>query len=131
MDEQNTKHPGGRPLSIDTEQLYRIAKLGCTYDEMAAIMSIDKSQLVRTPAYREVISRGQAEIKQSLRMKQLEKALKDGDTTMLIWLGKVMLGQKDVSKIEHEMTVNYEGAAKELEQLLFSYQEENKGDTLQ
>ena len=86
---QNT----GRPLvPIDEDEVYRLAQIGCTYDEIALVLNVERSTLIRrcTP----IIKRGHAEIKMSLRRAQLHKALKEQDNTMLIWLGKQMLGQQ-------------------------------------
>lgn len=44
-----------------------------------------------------------AEGKEMLRNKQFEKAILQGDNTMLIWLGKQVLGQRD--QIEQTITV--------------------------
>ena len=44
------------------------------------------------------MTKGRATLKRRLRRKQLELAL-EGDKTMLIWLGKQMLGQVDTPKV--------------------------------
>jgi hypothetical protein len=41
-----------------------------------------------------------------LRRKQLEKAM-GGDSTMLIWLGKNMLGQSDKSEVKTHQTFSF------------------------
>jgi hypothetical protein len=45
-----------------------------------------------------VYKKSQAETKTSLRRTQMNKALTDKDTTLLIWLGKQLLGQRDKSE---------------------------------
>ena len=52
----------------------------------------------RQELLRLLVQKAEAELKISLRTKQVEMAL-DGNVTMLIWLGKQMLGQKE--KLEH------------------------------
>lgn len=47
------------------------------------------------------IERGRAKGRRSLQAKQFEVAMK-GNVSMLIWLGKQLLGQKDSVNIEHE-----------------------------
>lgn len=110
----------GKQPKVDPKQVESLAKLGCTYDEISITLGIDKSNLQRTPEYREAIRRGQAQVKMSLRRKQLQAALEDGNITMLIWLGKVMLDQREITKIEHELTVDYDKAAQELEDAILA-----------
>jgi len=58
--------------------------------------------------YHDLIPKAEAELKISLRAKQVETAL-DGSVPMLIWLGKQMLGQKE--KLEH----SDEGGARQVD----------------
>ena len=60
------------------------------------------------PEFRDLIPQAEAELKISLRTKQVEVAL-DGNVPMLIWLGKQMLGQKE--KLEH----SDEGGARQVD----------------
>ena len=48
----------------------------------------------------EFLTKGRANLKKRLRKAQLDAAL-SGNSTMLIWLGKQMLGQVDKQEIEH------------------------------
>jgi len=47
-----------------------------------------------TDNFRDIITKGRLETKQRLRAAQLKLAL-NGDRSMLIWLGKNILGQSD------------------------------------
>jgi hypothetical protein len=52
----------------------------------------------RDPAIAEAIERGRGNGRGSVRRAQFEKAM-GGSDTMLIWLGKVLCGQKDTSAV--------------------------------
>ena len=77
---------------IDESQVVAMASIGCSVDEMASILGCSARTLQRrfvTP-----IERGRARLNRSLRRKQVDLAL-NGNVTMLIWLGKQMLGQRE------------------------------------
>lgn len=89
------KPPGVRgPKFIDVSEksIIDLASIGCTDGEMSSILSVSVDTLTRN--YAEVIEKGRSNLNMSLRRKQAEKAL-SGDTSMLIWLGKNRLGQRD------------------------------------
>jgi hypothetical protein len=58
---------------------------------------------LQDPEIRALVDGAQAEVKISLRAKQVALALA-GDRTMLIWLGKQWLGQKD--RLDHAVEVS-------------------------
>ncbi len=85
----------GRPKKIiDYEAVSKLAAIQCTQAEIASFLGCSVDTLQRdekfSGLYKEAIERG----KMSLRRYQW-KALEEGNTTMLIWLGKQYLGQKD------------------------------------
>lgn len=69
-----------------------MASIGCTMIEMAAVLDCSVDLLERH--FADTIKRGRNICKESLRRKQLEVA-HTGNPTMLIWLGKHLLGQHD------------------------------------
>ena len=77
---------------IDPQQVETLAGLGCKESEIAVLLGIDKNTLRYN--FKTELEKGQTNLKMSLRRKQIEVAL-DGNVTMLIWLGKNMLGQSD------------------------------------
>lgn len=82
-----------RPLAnIDPEQVRLLAGVGCPVEEIAFHLGCDKRTLERR--FAALIEKGRADIRSSLRRKQVELAMK-GDRTMLVWLGKQLLGQRD------------------------------------
>jgi DNA-binding XRE family transcriptional regulator len=93
----------GRPRKpIDAEQVYKLARLGCTQEEIADIF--DVSQQTISDRFSVECSRARASLKMSLRRAQLHRAIKDRSDSMLIHLGKNMLGQSDRLQAEVNAT---------------------------
>lgn len=86
----------GRPkIEINEDQLEKLSSILCTMEEMASFFGCSVDTLERN--FADTIKKGKDKGRMSLRRMQFEKA-QTGNTTMLIWLGKQLLGQKD--KIE-------------------------------
>jgi hypothetical protein len=79
---------------IDEETVEKLAAIHCSYNEMALILNCNPSTLTRR--FAQAIEKGRAHGKQSLKRKQYEVAM-SGNVTMLIWLGKIILDQRDKS----------------------------------
>lgn len=93
---------GRKPVEIDLEQLEKLASLQCTDQELAAFFrcttrTIEKRR--KELAFKEAIERGRALGRISVRRSQM-KLLEAGNATMGVWLGKQLLGQRDVTPIE-------------------------------
>lgn len=87
-----SKDKGGRPpKEISEKQVFELAKIDCSYAEMASVLGCDESTLTRR--FAQAIKRGRAEVTVSLKRAQFKSAM-NGNVTMQIWLGKVKLGQK-------------------------------------
>jgi hypothetical protein len=83
----------GRPAKdIDAELVRKLAKIGCTQDEIADFFGVTQS--VISERFRSDFHLGCAESKISLRRMQFKRAMQGSDR-MLIHLGKVFLGQTD------------------------------------
>lgn len=88
---------GGRPkLNIDPDLVEKLAGIGCPNKEIAAIVGCSVDTL--TDRFSDVINKGRENGKTRLRKKQIEVALA-GNVSMLIFLGKNMLGQSDKQEI--------------------------------
>jgi hypothetical protein len=107
VNKKNTeKSVGGRPkLPFDIEQFEELCKIQCLEEEIAAVMKMSVDTLDRNcksiynKCFADVFAEKRKDGKSSLRRKQYLKAI-NGDTTMLIWLGKNMLDQKDRQEID-------------------------------
>jgi hypothetical protein len=113
-------------LIIDWEEVKKLLRAGCTQTEVAGAIGISLSTLkAKTEAThgiplsyyaQEHRKRGEA----YLRLHQYEKAIgttKDGDNTLLIWLGKVRLQQKEPTEkreVSPELVKGFEGLMNEI-----------------
>ena len=100
----------GRPrIEIDWEQVDRMCGLHCTGEEQASVLGIDYDTLNRAckrehkKSFAEYFKQKSASGKMSLRRKQYTSAM-SGNTTLLIWLGKNWLGQKDQAEVTTTQT---------------------------
>ena len=77
---------------IPPDDVYKLAALGCNQKEIAIWFGIPEETLKYN--FYDYMQRAQEETKQRLRRAQITAAL-GGNVTMLIWLGKNMLGQQE------------------------------------
>lgn len=94
---------GGRPLApIDLDSVERAASLGCSIEEIAVIVGIARSAFYNRMEVDELlvqaIENGRANGRQTLRRLQWQAA-NEGNSTMLVWLGKQLLGQRDKTEL--------------------------------
>ena len=95
---QTTEKRGRKLLELDGAKVVELARIGCTLEEIAAVMGCNR-QTIKNRFAAEV-AEGVEHLRHSLRRWQYIKA-KDGNVAMLIWLGKQSLGQRD----KHDSTV--------------------------
>lgn len=92
-----TPGPGApRKYNIDERIVRAMALVGGTTEEIAAHFGCSRTLIEKR--YGELIHEAKASRKIRLRQRQYQKAL-EGDTGMLIWLGKQELGQIDESRV--------------------------------
>ncbi len=83
----------GRPkLKIDKDLVEKLALIHCTPQEIGYIVGAHPDTIRKR--FSAELAKGRAEGKRKLRRKQFEVALQ-GNPTMLVWLGKNLLGQSD------------------------------------
>ena len=97
------KNKGGRPKkTIDYDKLKKMCSIHCTGEECASLLDMDYDTLNNAlvedghGGFSDFFKKHSAGGKMSLRRKQFEKAVTEGNVPMLIWLGKQYLGQKDL-----------------------------------
>jgi len=91
-----------RPLAkvnLTPEQIEQVASFGCTDDEIATLAGVAERTL--QTRFRAQLKDGRARLRERLRKAQVDRAL-NGSDTMLIWLGKQYLGQRDRFEQAHE-----------------------------
>lgn len=96
---------GGRPPRTLTdreyEQIKAMVRIQCTRDEVCDVMQMDDKTLTKClkdrgeASFSAFYKRHQGEGKASLRRAQWKAATENHNATMLVWLGKQMLGQRD------------------------------------
>ena len=78
--------------NIETDKIEQLASFGCTNREIASFF--DCSQTTLTRNYGDFLTKGRE--KGKIRLRQLQwKAADKGNVSMLIWLGKQILGQSE------------------------------------
>jgi alkylhydroperoxidase/carboxymuconolactone decarboxylase family protein YurZ len=91
----------GRPTKeVDTKVIASLSQIGCTQEEIGAVVGISARTLNRR--FADLLIENKNKGKASLRKKMWEKALK-GNEKLLIWLSKNELNMKD--KIETQSIV--------------------------
>jgi len=116
-----SKNKGGRPKIEFTpdqiRQVFKLAKLHCTFEEIGEVMGISVDTVrarIRDEGteFSQAYIKGRGMGKLSLRRAQFRYALK-GSHSLLIFLGKNLLGQKDKFDVDHDLS-NYEEAVLDL-----------------
>ena len=83
---------GANKKVVPPDEVYKLAALGCSIEEMSDFFDVNRETLKYN--FMPYINRARADLKQRLRLKQIQVAL-EGNPVMLIWLGKNILGQSD------------------------------------
>ena len=83
---------GDKAKTIDRQLVYNLAAVQCTSQEIAEAVGVSQRYLEKR--FAKLLEQGRAEGRKSLRRKQFEKAM-NGDSKLLVWLGKQWLSQKD------------------------------------
>ena len=94
---------GRKPVRIDLTELEKLCSLQCTDEEIAAWFGVSGKTIAnrrKQPRFSEVMERGRAKGRVSVRRAQM-KLLEAGNATMGVWIGKQILGQRDVITAEH------------------------------
>lgn len=95
---------GRRKNELDLDKVSFLRRCGCLIPEIAAELGVSEKTIdykIKTDqSFREIWDRGEQKGKMEIRVAQRVKAITDRDTGMLIWLGKVKLGQVDTTRRE-------------------------------
>ena len=77
---------------LDVQRISSLAHIQCTVDEIAARLDVPESLLTGRPDIMALISNEQKRGRTAIRQRQWQMA-QDGNVQMLIYLGRVLLGQ--------------------------------------
>ena len=102
-----------KETALDEGEAEKLGMLGATYEDMAAWFGVSTRTIERRMAseksgFCRAYKKGLGRLKVSLRRQQIELA-KNGNPTMLIWLGKQLLEQRDKSDATNQVTVKEAG----------------------
>ena len=106
------KGPSKPMTDKEFRQLVELIKIQCTRDEICEVLGMSDTTLTRRIAERKIegvtnfealYKKHQGEGKASLRREQW-RAAQSGNPTMLVWLGKQVLGQKDRQEVDNKST---------------------------
>jgi len=114
------KNKGGRPPKVlsteDKAAIKSLATVYASWNEIADDIGWSTSTLQKNQEAKDIYHKGVSKGKTSLRRAQFRVAL-EGNPTMLIWLGKIHLNQKEVRDVvvdtdgpAHVTIGNYIGA---------------------
>jgi hypothetical protein len=87
------RKPGRPKAPVDHAMVEALASVGATNAEIAAICQVSTDTIERNCG--ELLQKARQDLRVRLRRAQLTAAFQ-GNPTMLIWLGKQMLGQADI-----------------------------------
>jgi hypothetical protein len=93
---------GRKAIPIDLVELEKLCALQCTDEEIASFLGVSTRTIEsrrKQPEFAAVMNRGRAKGRISIRRAQM-KLLEAGNGTMGVWLGKQLLGQRDITPIE-------------------------------
>ena len=83
---------GLRKRVVNPEDIYKLAAIGCTDQEIATWFDIEYSTLRYN--FSEIMAKGREDLKAALRTAMVKNAL-GGNAVMQIWLSKNLLGMSD------------------------------------
>ena len=101
---------------IPEEEIAYLASIHCSVKEIAGFYGV--SDHIIKANFKDILGREKAVTRQRLRKAQLDLAL-SGDRTLLIWLGKNLLGQSDnpSAKTVDNTVLPWTGAEQEAEEV--------------
>jgi hypothetical protein len=97
------KRKGRKPVEIDLTELEKLSALQCTDEEIASWFGVTTRTIEnrrKSPAFAQAMQRGRTRGRISVRRAQM-RMLEGGNGTMGVWLGKQLLGQRDVITNQH------------------------------
>lgn len=101
----NKTKSAGRPrIAIDQSVFEGLCEIQCTLSEVAHVLGCSEDTIERwckrtySKRFADIYEEKRDFGRKSIRRAQYEKAVNAKDTSMLIWLGKQYLGQKEPSQ---------------------------------
>jgi len=112
----------GRPKKIiNWDEVDYLLEADCEGTEIAAHLGMHRNVLYerckteKKCNFSEYLQEKKSKGNSLIKVKQFEAAVKDKDKTMLVWLGKQRLGQKDKQELDatNKNTIEYKNVSKQ------------------
>ena len=85
-------------IQFDYDEIYEISKTHCSFMDMAKYFNVSEGTInnryKEDTEFKIAVDKGRFEAIKGRRRRQIETAM-DGNTQMLVWLGKQLLGQTE------------------------------------
>ena len=111
----------GNKIHLDVDDIRELASEGNTISDIATLLGVSEPVISDNDEYRQAYELGLCDMRAMLRHSQFQSA-KSGNTTMLVWLGKVILGQREETQTtlkfereDDELTKSLKGLAEEMD----------------
>lgn len=111
----------GKKIQLDIDDIRELASEGNTVEDIATLLGVSSSVINDDDEYKNAYNMGLCDMRATLRHAQFQSA-KSGNTSMLIFLGKVLLGQREETvstlKLEREddaLTKSLQSLAEEID----------------
>lgn len=111
----------GNKIHLDIDDIRELASEGNTVSDIATLLGVSDSVINGNEEYKQAYEMGLCDMRAMLRHSQF-MAAKSGNTTMLVWLGKVVLGQREetvtalkLEREDDELTKSLKGLAEEMD----------------
>jgi len=92
-------------IELDADDIRELASEGNSLEDVSTLLGVSKDVISNNEEYNRAYELGLCDMRATLRHSQFQSA-KSGNTTMLVWLGKVILGQREETvtslKLERE-----------------------------
>jgi len=92
-------------IPIDYKAARRLAEIQCTIAEISQVLGVSDTKLKRDAEFRTIYEKARDKGKTSLRRLQWKSA-RNGNVTMLIWLGKQYLSQSDKQELSGGLVID-------------------------
>jgi len=108
-------------IQLDVDDIRELASEGNTVEDIATLLGVDARIINGDEEYKRAYDMGLCDMRSMLRHAQFQSA-KSGNTSMLIFLGKVLLGQREetvstlkLEREDDELTKSLQGLAEEMD----------------
>ena len=111
----------GNKIQLDVDDIRELASEGNTIEDIATLLGVSNEVINSNDEYKNAYEMGLCDMRATLRHSQFQSA-KSGNTTMLVWLGKVILGQREetvstlkLEREDDELTKSLKDLAEEMD----------------